>query len=104
MLKHAGMPGRIIGAYRDFMEGTDMYNAVAGGIGEAYRKKCRIPVRCAKSRAEGRAEGHRESKSARRKRLWERKREQEQKEYNHTGCHGSAERLTGTCSIHWRYI
>ena len=43
LLEKAGMPKRILAAYRGFQEQLQAYNTVAGGIGEGYAKPTSIP-------------------------------------------------------------
>ena len=42
----AGMPPKVLRAYRGYLETLNHYNALAGGIGKPYRKKCGIPQGC----------------------------------------------------------
>ena len=39
----AGMPPKVLRAYNGYLKTLNHYNALAGGIGKPYRKKCGIP-------------------------------------------------------------
>ena len=43
LLKAAGMPSGILGAYEDFQENLHCFNTLAGCIGKAYNKPTSIP-------------------------------------------------------------
>ena len=42
----AGMPPKVLRAYKGYLESLILYNALAGGMGKPYRKKCGIPQGC----------------------------------------------------------
>ena len=42
----AGMPERVLTAYTNYLENMQVYNALAGGVGTPYRRKCGIPQGC----------------------------------------------------------
>ena len=42
----AGMPRRVLIAYKAFLEQLLVYNCLAGGVGTPYRRKCGIPQGC----------------------------------------------------------
>ena len=42
----AGMPPKVLTAYRNYLENLTLYNALAGGMGKPYSKKCGIPQGC----------------------------------------------------------
>ena len=46
LLEIGGMPKNIIKAYASFQDGLSVHNSIAGGLGEAYQKKCSIPQGC----------------------------------------------------------
>ena len=46
MLRTAGMPEPIQKAYENYVEGLQMYNCLAGGIGSPYRRRRGIPQGC----------------------------------------------------------
>ena len=46
MLLIGGIPQGILTAYRNFEENIRVYNSVAGGIGQPYKKRCSIPQGC----------------------------------------------------------
>ena len=46
MAEAAGMPPKVLRAYKGYLESLILYNALAGGIGKPYRKKCGIPQGC----------------------------------------------------------
>ena len=46
MAKAAGMPVRILVAYRAYLENMQVYNCLAGGVGTPYWRKCGIPQGC----------------------------------------------------------
>ena len=39
----AGMPHRVLRAYRRYQESIQVRNSIAGGLGQSYRKKISIP-------------------------------------------------------------
>ena len=46
MAEAAGMPPQVLRAYKEYLEALVLYNALAGGMGKPYRKKCGIPQGC----------------------------------------------------------
>ena len=42
----AGMPPKVLRAYKNYLENLTLYNALAGVMGKPYRKKCGIPQGC----------------------------------------------------------
>ena len=46
VLLMAGMPSKIVSAYMRYHENVFVYNALAGGYGKAYKKRCSIPQGC----------------------------------------------------------
>ena len=46
LLKEAGIPSRIVNAYRSFQEDLTLRNSLAGGLGEGYQRRCGIPQGC----------------------------------------------------------
>ena len=43
MLSYAGMPNRILAAYKAFLENMLIYNCLAGGMGRPHVRKCGLP-------------------------------------------------------------
>ena len=43
LLEEPGMPERVLDAYRRYLDGLQVHNTVAGGIGEAYGRPTSIP-------------------------------------------------------------
>ena len=43
ILEEAGMPKGVMNAYRNFLENLEVYNTVAGGLGQPYTKPASIP-------------------------------------------------------------
>ena len=43
LLEEAGMPKGVMNAYRNFLENLEVYNTVAGGLGQPYTKPASIP-------------------------------------------------------------
>ena len=46
MVRAAGMPEGILAAYQAYFENLQVYNCLAGGIGQPYRRKCGIAQGC----------------------------------------------------------
>ena len=46
MAEEAGMPKKIIGAYKNFFEDLNFYNGIGHGIGHKYSRECGIPQGC----------------------------------------------------------
>ena len=46
VLLMAGMPSKIVSAYMRYHDNVLVYNALAGGFGKAYKKRCSIPQGC----------------------------------------------------------
>ena len=44
--KAAGMPDKVLRAYRAYLEGMKVYNCLAGGVGTPYWRGCGIPQGC----------------------------------------------------------
>ena len=43
ILKEAGMPAAILQPYRNFLDNLEVYNTVAGGLGQPYTRPTSIP-------------------------------------------------------------
>ena len=46
MASLAGMPKKVLSAYKRYVEGLKVYNCLAGGVGTPYVRKCGIPQGC----------------------------------------------------------
>jgi hypothetical protein len=46
LARSAGMPSKVLGAYIRYVEGLQVYNCLAGGLGTPYVRRCGIPQGC----------------------------------------------------------
>lgn len=46
ILERAGIPARVLVAYKAFQEDVEIRNSLAGGLGESYKRRCGIPQGC----------------------------------------------------------
>lgn len=46
MAAYAGMPRKVLGAYKDYIERLKLHNCLAGGVGTPHARRCGIPQGC----------------------------------------------------------